>query len=767
MYLYRKILPIFFILLLANFAGAQKVAVVLSGGGAKGFSHIGVLKALEEYNIPIDYIAGTSMGAIVGGLYASGYSPEEIEKLMTSSEFMEWAGGEINKKYKHYYKFLEDNSSWVSIPFRIDETFDPRLSITLVPTHVMDFTFMEIFSGPSAAANYNFDSLYVPFRCVAADIEANDEYVLKDGQLGDALRASMAVPFYFSPMRVNGRLLFDGGMYNNFPVDVAYRVFEPDVIIGSKSASNFSPPEDDDVISQLQNMLMEKTDYNYIPGKGVLIKPELGSMNVTDFSRAQEFIDSGYVHTIKQMDMIESLVDRRSNPDSLFRSRLNFYYKKPSIVIDSIIVNGLNEAQSQYVNRQIGTKDRRLLTLSDFKNDYYGLVADDKIRSVYPRLIYNPQTGHYNLNLDVKKVDHFLVEFGGNLSSKSYNQGFLGLHYKFFGKRAIDYSLEMSFGRFYTGGNAKVRIDYPKTHPVYLQFEYTLHTKDYFKNSTYFVDDPDPSYLVQTEDFLRAFIGTPLTNRSKAMLGFTYGETRDEYYHTNDFSSTDITDLTKFYFFSPYIKYEYNTLNRKQFATDGVKFTTSFRYVWGKETHYPGVFGNDDRDFIDFETYHSYYQFNTSLESYVSFFKAWKMGVYAELYLSNRSFFNNYTASILAAHQFVPTLESNLIFLPNYRSYNYIAFGPRSITNIYKSIELHLSGYVFLPKNLIKQEAGSLQAYYAKRFSDMTYLLSASLVINTPIGPVSLTGNYYSNYKKPFTLMFNAGFYIFSKPAFD
>ena len=184
------------------------------------------------------------------------------------------------------------------------------------------------------------------------------------------------------------------------------------------------------------------------------------------------------------------------------------------------------------MHRQIGYRDQRLVTLTDFKNDYYGLVADDKLRSVYPRLIFNQRTGHYDLNLDVKKVDNFLVEFGGNLSSDAYNQGFIGLHYKTLAKRAIDYGLDMSFGRFYSGGNAKIRIDYPVKIPIFFQFEYTSHTKDYFKNSTYFIDDIDPSFLVQHESFFRGAIGIPVTNQSKLMGGFTFGRLKDEYYQT-------------------------------------------------------------------------------------------------------------------------------------------------------------------------------------------------------------------------------------------
>ena len=313
-----------------------------------------------------------------------------------------WASGDTDINNIFFFKKKADNSSWINLPINYDKKLRSKLPINLVSTDEMDITFLEMFAGPSAASNYNFDNLFVPFRCVTTDIEASESLVMKDGQLADAIRASMSVPFYFSPIRVKGKLLFDGGMYNNFPVDVAYTNFSPDFIIGSKAASNFPPPKEDDIVSQLQNMLMSKTDYSHIPGKGVLIEPDLGSMNVIDFSRAAEYIDSGYVHTIHKMDMIKLMIERRSNPDTLFQKRLRFYDKMPAIRIDSIQIEGCNIYQSTFVNRHIKRKGK-FLNFSELKHEYYKLLADNNINSVYPSLTYNPISLAYVLNLRIKK----------------------------------------------------------------------------------------------------------------------------------------------------------------------------------------------------------------------------------------------------------------------------------------------------------------------------------------------------------------------------
>lgn len=337
----------------------QKVAVVLSGGGAKGVCHIGVLKALEEAGIPIDYIAGTSMGAIVGGLYAAGYSPGEMEQLVTSPEFTEWVSGRIDPQYIYYFRKPYADASWMTFKFKYDSVLQTQLPTNIVSPVRMDFAFMELFANASAAANYNFDSLMVPFRCVASDVDANKPVVLKSGDLGSSIRASMTFPFYFKPIRINGKLLFDGGMYNNFPSDVAYEDFFPDIIIGSKAAQNAQPPSDDNVVSQLTNMLMEKSNYNVICESGVMIEPQLKVVNVIDFSHTQEFIDSGYVAAQRKIAEIRQFVLDSVSPAERIAKRKAFNDLKPEYLVKNYSITGLTSGQYTYIRRLLQNEQPR------------------------------------------------------------------------------------------------------------------------------------------------------------------------------------------------------------------------------------------------------------------------------------------------------------------------------------------------------------------------------------------------------------------------
>src|SRR5258708_1534449 len=273
---------------LTSFA-QKKVGLVLSGGAAKGIAHIGVLKALEENEIPIDYIVGTSMGGIVGGCYAAGMSPAQIEAIMTSKSFLDWVNGRIEEKNKYFYYRKEDEPSFLKLNLSLDSTFNVLFNTSIANDLSLNFALAQTLAQPSSSSKNNFDSLFVPLRIMAADIFTQTQVELKDGVLSDALRATQTAPFFFNPIRVNGKYLFDGGVYNNFPVDVLQKDFKPDVIIGSNVSSKvfdkYPYDEDEKMISRsLLYMLLHKSDRGKIPKNVVYIQPNLKKFTAFDFS---------------------------------------------------------------------------------------------------------------------------------------------------------------------------------------------------------------------------------------------------------------------------------------------------------------------------------------------------------------------------------------------------------------------------------------------------------------------------------------------------
>jgi NTE family protein len=477
---------------------AQKVAVVLSGGGAKGVCHIGVLKALEEARIPIDYIAGTSMGAIIGGLYAAGYSPEDMERIITSNDFNEWVSGKIDSKYIYYFRQPFPDASWMSVKFKYDSVLQTQLPTNLISPVRMDFAFLELFANASAAANYNFDSLMIPFRCVAADVDENKAITLHSGDLGSAIRASMTFPFYFKPIRINGKLLFDGGMYNNFPADVAYSDFNPDMIIGSKAANNARPPSDDNIVSQLQNMLMGKSNYNTLCESGVMIEPQLKIVNLIDFSHTQELIDSGYVAAKRMIPEIRKFVIDSVSPEKRIAIRKAFNDRKPAYLVKSYTIDGITEGQHTYVRNLLRSDITRRKKNGDttqanslelVKSDYFRLLAENRVYHSFPQLIYSPALGGYELRISATQENNFHADIGGNVSSKSNNEFFLQLRYTYWSKIAASLLFNSYIGRYYNSVKLGGRVEFPSRLPFFIE-------SYYIGNQFNYITPPIPTSLI-------------------------------------------------------------------------------------------------------------------------------------------------------------------------------------------------------------------------------------------------------------------------------
>ena len=236
-------------------------------------AHIGVLKALEENEIPIDFITGTSAGALVGGMYAAGYSPEQIEAYVLSEDFQLMTAGKIRPNQHFLLRENDPNASMIGLSFSKDSLLKKSLPTNFTSSSLLDFEMLKQMTLISESHYDDFDSLFVPFRCVASDIAHKRSVVFKEGNLHAAVRASMTYPFYLRSIKIDDVLLFDGGLYNNFPADIMYENFNPDYIIGSNVSYNADLPDDDDIISQLTNMLVAYSDFGLPCEAGLLIQP--------------------------------------------------------------------------------------------------------------------------------------------------------------------------------------------------------------------------------------------------------------------------------------------------------------------------------------------------------------------------------------------------------------------------------------------------------------------------------------------------------------
>jgi NTE family protein len=743
-------------------AFAQKVGLVLSGGGAKGAAHIGVIKALEESGIPIHFITGTSMGAVIGGLYASGYSPQQIDSMMFTAEFMNAIEGVLDERYYYHFMKAPPDASWIKLRFSVDSTFKSKIPSGFVSTDQLDYLMMEHFGPASAVAHYDFDSLFVPFRCVAADIENNAQVVLDSGDLGAAVRASMSFPFYFKPIRHNGQVLMDGGLYNNFPSDVMYEQFFPDIIIGSKAASNYKPPDEEDIISQLQTMLMESTNYTVICEDGILIEPELPRINIFDYSMTRDIIDSGYNATLRKISLIREFV-RDSIPASQMASRRSaFNNNKIPLVFNRINIQGVNRNQASYIKKSLPLETRSLKN-ADLRTEYHKLLADDKISTIIPRALLPDTSRNYCLCMNVTRDKDFLVSLGGNVSSNPGNSGFIELRYNYLGKTAASFSANTYVGRFYNSLKLSTRLDIPGINPFYLDVSGSLNQWDYFETSTYFFEDKQPSYLIENENNILVGLGFPAMQHGKIELGYAAAMQKYDYYQTNYFTREDTADRTYFDMNALSLIIEFSTLNRIQYPTKGILVRTKVALTDGMEENIPGSTSTmKDK----FSTYHQWFSFDFLYDYYADAVGFYTAGFLTELYISSQSLFNNYSSSLIASPAFQPVPESKTLFLPQYRTYNYAALGLKNLFHISKNIHFRLEGYVFQPFQEIT-ENNDYSAGFGDAFENRYFLASGAAVYNSPLGPVSLSLNYYEGNDDPWSLVFNFGYVVFNRKARD
>ena len=466
----KKIYTLFFLMLLTpSMLFSQKVGLVMSGGGARGLAHVGVIKALEENNIPIDYVAGTSMGAIIAALYAMGYSPDDMTAILTSEDFNTWYTGTMDAKYMFYFRRNNPVPELISLNFDIKDSLRiHKPSINLVNPNPMSLGVMQTFAESTAACNNNFDSLFVPFRCVAADIYNKKQVVFDKGDLGNAVRTSMSYPFVFKPIKIDSVLLYDGGIYNNFPADVMKRDFNPDIMIGSVVSKNAPLPDTKDMMSQITNLVMGRSDYNLPDENGILLNIQLDNITLLEFDKIEQISNEGYKKTIEKIDSIKKTIVRRSDSTDLAQRRKKFKERMPALRFKDIKINGATPEQQEYIKSEFRPYDNEIFSFAECKRAYFRLLSGNIISSILPRAEYNPKDSTYTLHLDVEMNPAFSLKIGGSLSTNNSNQIYMGLHYKNLARHSKEFILDGQLGDVYNNIQLSSRQVFVMQSHIYL-----------------------------------------------------------------------------------------------------------------------------------------------------------------------------------------------------------------------------------------------------------------------------------------------------------
>ena len=374
-----------------------KVGLVLSGGGAKGFAHIGALRAIEEAGVRVDYIGGTSMGAIIGSLYASGYSVDAIEEIVETMDFDGLMKDDISRKNKPFYQ--KENEHKYIVKLAIE---DNKIQL---PSGLTDGqSFLNLLSKYTQHVNNitDFNELPIPFLCIATDLVKGEQVLLNSGYLPDAVRASASFPTLLKPVEIDGKLLVDGGIVNNFPIDEVLDL-GADIIIGIDVGDGQLLKKEEintvlDVLNQVvsyqmydDNVLAKKNKTN------VFIRPDIGPYSVLTFDKYEEIRQLGYDTSIKHLDELKAIAKQQSTPKKEYTPT-----KIPDeFVINSIHVTGNKNYTYGYIIGKLQIHIGKKISFNKFFNGIDRLSATGNFTNIQHKIFLTDNGEICSINIEV------------------------------------------------------------------------------------------------------------------------------------------------------------------------------------------------------------------------------------------------------------------------------------------------------------------------------------------------------------------------------
>lgn len=372
-----------------------KVGLVLSGGGAKGLAHIGVLKTIDSLGIKIDYIAGTSMGAVIGSLYASGYSGKELENIFEDIDFTALIGDEIPRASKSFFERNKKERYALSLPF---DNFKVQLPSAISKGQNVYNLFSRLMLHVSDIDD--FHDLPIPFFCIATDIETGEQVVIDTGSLPKAVAASGALPSLFQPVQIEGKILMDGGVINNYPIE-ELRAKGMDIIIGVDVQDSLATREAlksaPDILIQINNYRTINAMKDKADKTDIYIKPDITDFSVVSFDEGKQIIKNGEIAAKDQIIELYKLKDTREASQPLRKFQLN-----DSIRISSIRINGNDRYSRAYVKGKLKLESGNSYTYKTFIKGLDNLAGTENFSSILYEFI--PSEGD-SLRLDVDLIE--------------------------------------------------------------------------------------------------------------------------------------------------------------------------------------------------------------------------------------------------------------------------------------------------------------------------------------------------------------------------
>ena len=367
-----------------------KVGLVLSGGGAKGLAHIGALKAIEEAGVRIDYIAGTSMGAIVGALYASGYTADELMQMFKDVNFEEIIRDDFKRKNKSFFEREDGDRHAVTLPFNKFKLGFPSALSKGQSTY--NFYSKKLYHVKNIS---NFSKLPIPFFCIATNIETGKQEILDHGYLPNAITASSTIPSLFEPVHIDDKLLIDGGISNNYPIDELLQK-NVDVVIGVDVQDSLQQKENLKSVMQIMTQISNFTPQSQMDDKvaktAIYIKPNINKYSIISFDKGEEIYQEGYQAATQVEAQLLALSNRQQN------IKTDHIDKRPPTAyhIHNITISGNENYTRSYILGKLKLKTNKTVPYQKIEDGIIALAATDNFKKIDYQLKDN---GVLQLNL--------------------------------------------------------------------------------------------------------------------------------------------------------------------------------------------------------------------------------------------------------------------------------------------------------------------------------------------------------------------------------
>lgn len=594
--------------LLANSTTRPKVGLVLSGGGAKGSAHIGVLKVLEDLGIQVDYVAGTSMGSIMGGMYSLGYNAAEMDTIIRGMDWSIYMSNTVRRSELSTQRKLDNMRYLLSIPFSTGlgllDNLDSQKENN--GTGIADFTtslpagvingqnVLNLFTGLSVGYqdSIDFNNLPIPFACVAVDLITNEEVVFHSGHLPTAIRASMAIPGVFSPVEMGNMILIDGGFRNNFPTDVC-REMGADIIIGvdvsdkgnHEAYNTRSLPQ---ILQQFLNISTNEAHVEHSDLCDVLIIPDISGYGSLSFDSAaiDTLIERGHNAAIAHLPELLAIkqaldkYDRNTSRDTIPKA-VNMY--KNRFDISSIEINGVAERDSRWLLNKARLKGKTSVTGDDIEKALSVFTGT----GVYDKMSHHfePDGDRYKLVFDLEKMPPHDIGFGLRYDTDEAASilAELGLNAHRMNAFRMNLNARLSFYPEFEAQLLYVPYYFPS---IGISYSYKTLGLDYTVPGTSHFPNFDGYKRLQSE----LFIKETYSKFFIAHLGLRYS--RYKMYQSSSELLEDVLNEPQNHVVELRGKLDYDVLDNAYYPTRGIKTKLTAKYILSKDLYDSGGKGN-------------------------------------------------------------------------------------------------------------------------------------------------------------------------------